>query len=72
MVRQKTGEVPYEKLSMSPRPQPKVSLRHEWTREFCSKVVRQPEGEAVRPPEGEVVRLKQVFPINPTDSRSNS
>ena len=46
----------YEKVSMSPRPPPKISLRQEWTTELGSKVVRQPEGEAARQPEGEVVR----------------
>ena len=44
VVRLKTGEVLNEKARMSPRPPPKISLRHEWTR----KVVRQPEGEVVR------------------------
>ena len=48
VVRLKTGEVLYEKVYMSPRPPPKISLRHEWTRELGSKVVQQPEGEAVR------------------------
>ena len=54
-VRLKTGEVLNEKLYMSPRPPPKISLRHEWTNELGSKVVRQPKGETVRQPEGEVV-----------------
>ena len=44
----KTGEVLYEKVSMSPRPPQKISLRHEWTRELGSKVVQQSEGEVVR------------------------
>ena len=48
VVRLKTGEVLYEKTYMSPRPPPKISLRHEWTKELGSKVVRQPEGEVVR------------------------
>ena len=61
VVRLKIGEVLYEKVCMSPRPPPKISLRHEWTREFGSKVVRQPEGEAVRQPEGEVVRQTKFF-----------
>ena len=43
------------------RPSPKISLRHEWTRELGSKVARQPEGEAVRQPEGEVVRQTKFF-----------
>ena len=33
---------------MSPRPPPKISLRHEWTKELGSKVLQQPEGEVVR------------------------
>ena len=48
VVRLKTGEVLHERAYMSPRPPPKISLRHEWTRELGSKVVRQPAGEAVR------------------------
>ena len=46
---------------MSPRPLPKISLRHDWTKEFGSKVVQQPEGETVRQPEGEVVRQTKFF-----------
>ena len=48
VVRLKTGEVLYEKVYMSPQPPPKISLRHEWTRELGSKDARQPEGEVVR------------------------
>ena len=48
VVRLKTGEGLYKKVCMSPRPPPKISLRHGWTRELGSKVVRQPEGEVVR------------------------
>ena len=44
VVRLKTGEVLYEKVSVSPRPPPKISLKHEWTRELGPKVARQPEG----------------------------
>ena len=35
-VRMKTGEVLYEKVYMSPRPPPKISLKHEWKRELGS------------------------------------
>ena len=45
VVRLKTGEVLCEKAYMSPRPPPKISLRHDWTKELGSKVARQPEGE---------------------------
>ena len=41
VVRLKTGEVLYEKAYMSPRRPPKISLRHDWTRELGSKVARQ-------------------------------
>ena len=46
---------------MSPRLPPKISLRHEWTKELGSNVVQQPEGAAVRQPEGEVVRQTKFF-----------
>ena len=32
----KTGEALYEKVYMSPRPPPKISLKHEWKRELGS------------------------------------
>ena len=48
VVRLKTGEMLYERRYLSPRPPPKISLRHEWTKELGSKVVQQPEGEVVR------------------------
>ena len=52
---------------MSPRPPPKISLRHDWTKELCSKIVRQPEGEVARQPEGEVARQAKFFqPTQPT------
>ena len=46
---------------MPPRPPPKNSLRHYWTKELCSKVDRQPEGEVARQPEGEVARQAKFF-----------
>ena len=59
VVRLKTGEVLYEKSYMSPRPPPKISLRHDhdWTRgndELGSTVEQQPEGKVVRQSSGEV------------------
>ena len=75
VVRLITGEVLYEKACMSPRFPPKISLRHEWTKELGSKVDRQPEGEVARQPEGEVARQAKFFqptqPIpNPIPDRS--
>ena len=50
-----------KKAYMSPRPPPKISLRHDWTMELGSKVDRQPEGEVTRQPGGEVVRQAKFF-----------
>ena len=74
-VRLKTGEVLYEKAYMSPRPPPKISLRHDWTKELGSKVDRQPREEIARQPRGEVSRQAKFFqpaqPIpNPIRDRS--
>ena len=70
-----TGEVLYEKACMSPRPPPKISLRHDWTKELGSKVDRQPEGEVVRQSQEEVAIQAKFFqptqPIpNPIRDRS--
>ena len=75
VVRLKTGEVLHEKVYMSPRLPPKISLKHEWKRELGSEVARQPEGKVARQPEGEVARLANFFqptqPIpNPIRERS--
>ena len=41
---------------MSPRPPPKISLRHDWTKELGSKIDRQPQEEVARQPREEVAR----------------
>ena len=61
VVRLKTGEVLYEKSYMSPRPPPKISLRHDhdWTRgneQLGSTVEQQLVGKIVRQSRGEVQR----------------
>ena len=43
-----TGRVKYEKILASPRPSPKISLKHDRMKELGSEVVRQPEGEVVQ------------------------
>ena len=43
-----TGEVIYENVYASPRPPPKISLKHDWMKELGSEVARQPEGEVDR------------------------
>ena len=52
VVRMETGEVIYEKVSVSPRPPPKNSLKHDWMKELGSEVARQPEGEVAQQAEG--------------------
>ena len=47
-IQMETGEVIHEKVCASPRPPPKVSLKHDWMKELGSEVARQPEGEVVR------------------------
>ena len=59
VVRLKTGEVLYKKAHMSPRPPPKISLRHDKTKELGSKVDRQPQEEVARQPREEVAQQPQ-------------
>ena len=67
VVRLKTGEVLYERPYLSPRPPPKISLRHDhdWTRgndELGSTVEQQPVGKFVQQPFGEVQHVKLSKP----------
>ena len=48
VVRMETGEVIYEKVYMSPRPPPKISLKNDWRRELGSEDAQRPEGEVVQ------------------------
>ena len=48
VVRMETGEVIYEKVSASPRPPPKISLKHDWKRELGSEDAQRPEGQVVQ------------------------
>ena len=70
VVRLKTGEVLYEKSYMSPRPPPKISLRHDhdWTRgkvPLVSTVEQQPVGKVVRQSRGEVQHATFSQPTQP-------
>ena len=63
VVRLKTGEVLYEKSFLSPRPPPKISLRHDhdWTRgndQSGSTVEQQPVGKLVQQSFGEAPRAE--------------
>ena len=65
VVRLKTGEVLYEKAYMSLRPPPKISLRHDWTKEKGDVLLgskdRQPQEEVARQPQEEVARRAKFF-----------
>ena len=70
VVRLKTGEVLYEKSYVSPRPPPKISLRHDhdWTKgndELGSTVDQQPEGKVVRQSLGEALQAGSSKPTQP-------
>ena len=69
-MRWKTGEVLYEKSYMSPRPPPKISLRHDhdWTKrndELGSTVEQQPVGKLFQQSCGEVQHVKFSKPTQP-------
>ena len=38
----------YEKVYASPRPPPKISLKHDWMKELGSEVAQRPEGQVVQ------------------------
>ena len=70
VARSKTGEVLYEKSYVSPRPPPKISLRHDhdWTRgnvQLGSTVEQQPVGKIARQSGGEVQHSTFSQPTQP-------
>ena len=71
--RLKTGEMLYERRYLSPRPPPKISLKHDhnWTRgndQLGSTVERQPVGKLVQQSFGEAPRVSLS---KPTQSKPN-
>ena len=48
VVRMETGEVKNEKVYMSPRPPPKISLKHDWKRELGSEDAQRLDGQVVQ------------------------
>ena len=67
VVRMETGEVKNEKVYMSPRPPPKISLKHDWKRELGSEDAQRPEGQVVQ----QVKSFQSNQPI-PNRSRDRS
>ena len=71
--RLRTGEMLFERRYLSPRPQPKISLKHDlnWTRgndDLGSTVEHQPVGKLVQQSFGEALRAESS---KPTQSKPN-
>ena len=66
-IRMETGEVIYETVYMSPRPPPKISLKHDWKRELGSEDAQRPEGQVVQ--QFKNSQSNQPFP-NPDHDRT--
>ena len=67
VVRMETGDVLCEKVYMSPRPPPKISLKHDWKRELGSAHAQRPEGQVVQQSRG--FQSNQPIP-NPSRDRT--
>ena len=62
-----TGQAIYEKVYMSPRPPPKISLKHDWKRELGSEDAQRPERQVVQ----QSIRFQSNQPIpNPSRDRT--
>ena len=48
VVEMETGDVIYDKVYMSPRSPPKISLKHDWMNELGSEDAQRPEGQVVQ------------------------
>ena len=75
--RLKTGEVLYEKSYLSPRPPPKISLKHDhnWTKgndQSGSTVEQQPVGKLVQQSFGKTVQLDLITTRSRLDQRESS
>ena len=58
----KLGEVIYEKVYASPRPPPKISLKHDWMKELGSEVARRPDGQVVQQSKSSLSNLPHPNP----------
>ena len=63
-----TGEVKYEKENASPRPPPKLSLKHDWMKELGSEVAQRPDGQVVQ--QSKRSQSKQPIPNQDHDDRT--
>ena len=63
-----TGEVIHEKVCVSPRPPPKISMKHDWKRELGSEHAQRPEGQVEK--QSRSLQSNQPFP-NPNRDRTS-
>ena len=76
VVVMESGEIMYEKVHMSPRPPPKISLKHEWKRELVSEHAQRSEvGQVSRSfqsnqPMLNPIRERTARPVTGDDSRT--
>ena len=64
-----TAEVIYEKVYASPRPHPKISLKHDWMKELGSEVAQRPDGQVVQ--QSQSFQSNQPIP-NPDHDRTGT
>ena len=69
VVRMETGEVKHEKVCMSPRPPPKISLKHDWMKELGSEVAQRLDGQVVQ--QFKSFQLNQPNPTQTMVERGN-
>ena len=72
VVPMETGEVKHEEEYMSPRPPPKISLKHAWKRELGSEVARQAEGFQPTQPNPNHERTGRPVVCSENTSRSSA
>ena len=63
VVRMETGEIIYEKVYVSPRLPPKISLRHDWMKESGSEIARQAEVNQPTQPNPNPIMIERGDPL---------
>ena len=72
VFRMETGEVIYEKVYASPRPLPKISLKHDWMKELGSEVARQAKGSQPTQPNPNPNHVRTERPVVCSENTSCS
>ena len=72
VVRLKTGEVFYAKTYMSPRPPPKISLRHDWTRNWVRKFLDNEKEKLLDNQKEKLLDKQKFFQPTPNPIRARS